>query len=366
MNKRRCALLLVTGGLSVAMPVQAQHSVSVTTEVERIENPLLSTVSPGGVTVLRVAPNYRYETQADRIQSRLSIGAVLERSSDTGLLASRTYPSLGYTWSYGWPTSSLELRANLAEAATRNTELQELGRVSVDSRERSLLAGARWTQELTARTDLTVDLSNTRVTYSPALLPDYRELEASGRITWEASERVFYYLEPAYARLTSSGLADATTQARWQAGVRNEIAPGWTLTGFAGQARVGSRPSSTGTLAGLQLAFAGSRWSSGAEWSRDVAVSASEAAYVRTESWAARFGYRLTEGASLSAQVTRSRSGGAGGSRGQVAGLVLENELGPQWSSVVGIEDRRSRPLGGTTASGWAVRAGLVYAYPGR
>lgn len=344
----------------------AQHAASVVAGIERIENPTLLSSSPGGVTVLRVAPSYTFETRADRSQSRLSLGAVLERSGNTALLASRNYPSLGYMWTYNWPNSSLELRGNLAESSTRNTEFEEFGRVTVDSRERSLSAGVRWSQELTERTDWVMDLARARVSYDQASLTDYSEVELSSRVSWEATERMFYFIEPAYVRLTRSGSTDSVTQARWLAGASGEPAPGWTLTAFAGQARIGGTPSSTGTLAGLQLAFAGSRWSAGVDWSRDFSVSVADAAYVRTETMALRHAYRLTETATLSASVARSRSEGVGASRGLVSGLVLENELGANWSSILGVEHRRSTPVGGAAGRGWSVRAGVVYAYPGR
>ncbi|TNF58556.1 MAG: hypothetical protein EP308_00445 [Burkholderiales bacterium] len=357
-------------GLSVilcASAVHAQHSVRVSAEVERIENPLLLSASPGGVTVLRLEPEYTYEVQDARTRSRLSLGAVLESSSDTALLASRTYPSLGYTWTHGWPTSSLELRASLAESATRNTEFEELGRVTVDSRERSLLAGARWSQELTARTQLVLDVTNARVSYDPSLLPDYRELEVSGQVSWEASERLSYYLEPSYARLDISGAVADLTQNRWLAGVRSELTPAWSLAAFAGQVRTRGSESSTDGVGGFRLAYAGSRLSSGLEWSRDVTVSVSDAAYVRADALTMRLGFRVSESATLSASVARSDSEGVGGSRGQVSALSLENELAPNWSATLGVEDRRSRPDStGETAKGWAVRAGLVYVYPGR
>ena len=366
MNKRHAFLLLTTGfsiGLGTAY---AQQLVSVTAGVERIENPSLSSTSQGGATVLRLEPSYSYEIQGDRMRSRLSLGAVLERSSNTALLASRDYPSLGYTWAYSWPTSSLELRANLAESSTRNTQLEDLGRITVDSKERTVVTGASWSQELTARTRLALDLGSSRVSYDTALLDGYREVQFSSRVSWEATERLVYYIEPAYARLSSSGAAAETTRTRWLAGVRGELLPGWLLTTFAGQARTSGPTSATGNVAGLLLAYDGSRLSSGFEWSRDVTPSALTGTYARTGALALRLGYRVTEGATLSAEVTRSRSAGIGGSRGQVSTLALENELGAKWTSLVGVEDRRSRTVGGTWANGVAVRASLTYAYPGR
>lgn len=366
MVKRHVFLVFAASCLVGAGAVHAQHSVSVAVGVERIENPLLSSASPGGATVLRVEPSYVLETQDDRTRSRLSLGAVLESSSNTALVASRNYPSLGYTWGYSWPTSSLELRANLAESTTRNTELEELGRITGDSRERSVVVGGRWSQELTTRTQLALDLTNTRVSYDSALLSGYRELQVSSRVSWEATERLVYYFEPAIARLGTSGASTETTRKRWLAGVRGELVAGWMLTSFVGHARTSGPISTTGNVGGFQLAYEGGRLSPRVEWSKDLVPGAATDTYVRTESLALRLGYRITEGATLSASVARSRSGGAGGSRGQVSSLTLENELGSQWSTTLGLEDRKTRIFGGASGSGTAIRAALVYAYPGR
>jgi hypothetical protein len=366
MNKRLALVGLISGLLADLGAANAQSSVSVTSGVEQIENPSLSVSSPGAATVLRVVPSYAYETQGERIRSRLSLGAVIERSSDTAVLASRNYPNLGYTWTYSWPTASLDLRASLAEANTRNTELEELGRITVDSRERSVLAGARWSQEVTARTRVELELVNSRLSYDSALLDGFRELQVSSRASWEATERLVYYVEPAYARLTSSGRATETTRKRWLAGVRGELLPGWSLATHVGQARTSDPRPATGNVAGLQLAFEGSRWSSGVEWSQDVTPSAATTAYVRTRALGLRLGYRVTEGATVSAEVTRSQSSGVEGARGQVSSLALNNELSANWSSTMGVEDRRTRAEGARTARGWALRASLTYAYPGR
>lgn len=366
MIKLQTICSLATGLFFGSGVAHAQHSASVVGGVEWVENPTLSATSPGAVTVLRVVPSYTLEIRADRSHSRLSLGAVLERSSNTALVASRNYPSLGYTWTYFWPTSSLELRGNLAESSTRNTEFEEFGRVTVDSRERTLSAAVRWTQELTERTDWVLNVARSTVGYDVDSLSDYSEIELSSRVSWEATEGISYFIEPAYVRLTRSVSTATLVQARWQAGVSGELAAGWTLTSFFGQAHIGKAPSKTGTLAGLQLAFVGSRWLTSVDWSRDFSVSVADTTYVRTEALVLRQAYRLTEGATLSASVAQSHSEGANASRGLVSSLVLENELGVNWSSSLGVEHRRSTRVGGSAGRGWSVRAGVVYAYPGR
>jgi hypothetical protein len=49
-----------------------------------------------------------------------------------------------------------------------------------------------------------------------------------------------------------------------------------------------------------------------------------------------------------------------------VFSLALRNELSANWSSMLGVDDRRSRFIYGDSGSGWSVRAGLVYLFPGR
>ncbi|MGV3727054.1 hypothetical protein [Hydrogenophaga sp.] len=344
----------------------AQHSVRVATEIERVENPLLAPVNPGGATVIRISPSYIFETESDRIRSRFSMAAVLERSSNTQLLANRNYPSLGYTWGYTWPTASLELRASLAEAATRNTELRDFGRVTVDSRERTLAAGATWNKELTERTRLTVGLENHRVSYDSALLQDYREQELTTRLSWEATERATYFVEPGYARLTPSGLSPESTLNRWLVGATGQLTPEWSLTAFAGQARTGSARKVSNNVGGLRLAYAEGRLTSELELARDMEPVGTIAAYARTETARARVAYQLTESATVTASMAKSRTVGTTGGIGSVFALSLENQLAENWMSMLGVEDRKSKDALGLVGKGWAVRAGLVYLFSSR
>ena len=360
-----CATVFACMASGVA---HAQHSVRLAAGVERIENPLLASDSPGGATILRISPSYTFEAQGDQSKSRFSAGAVLEHSSDTALVASRNYPNLGYTWAYIWPTAELELRAALSEAATRTTEMRDLGRVTADGRERSVEAGARWSQELTARTRLQLNASNNRVSYDSALLESYRELQMSSRLSWEATERATYYLEPTYARLTPSGAGASTSQTRWRVGMRAEVTDEWSLAAFAGQAYTGGQvnQSASGSLGGLSLSFSGSRLTSGIDWTKDVVANAAATGYVGNDVLGVRLAYRIAEGTEIRASVTRSESDGSSGSRGTVSSLMLENDLGLHWSSTLGVEDRRSKAANGVSGKGWSLRAGLAYLYPGR
>lgn len=341
----------------------AQHSYRLATEVERIENPLLSGVNPGGVTVLRAAGDYAYEMQRDRIRSRFNAGLVLERSSDTVLLANRNYPSLGYTFGYTWPTASLELRANVAESATRNTQFEDLRRVTIDASERTSVLGGTWNKELTERTDLTLDVANNRVTYDTPLLESYRELEVTSRFSWEVSDRTVYYFEPGYGRLNPDGLSGDSRLTRWVGGMRGELSPEWSLVAFAGQARVRGVRTSTDLLGGVQLGYTGSRLTGGLEWTRDVQPVGSASGYVKTDTLGARAGYQLAEGMRLVASTSRSRWGGPTGGVGLISRLALEKELAERWSTTFAVEDRRFRDSAGVSGRGWAVRAGLVYTY---
>ncbi|WP_439587261.1 hypothetical protein [Hydrogenophaga sp.] len=341
----------------------AQHTFSMSSEVERVENPLLTNISPGGVTVLRFAPTYAFESRGERYRSRLSLSAVIERTSDTTLLANRDFPSAGYTWGYAWPSSDLELRANLSESATRNTQFADFGRVTVDAREREFLTGARWNKEMTERTRLTLNATNRRVDYDTPLLEDYRELLLSSRVTWDHSETEAYYFEPSHSRLTPLNGGAVSTQTRWLVGTTRALSQEWSLDAFGGQSRVKGAQTETGTLGGVRLNYTGSRLTSGLEWSRDVAPIGAVSRYVRNELLGVRVGYRLTEGTSVAGRYSQSRSTDVATGRGSLFALSLDNQLAARWTSSVGVEERRSSGFGGLSGRGWAVRAGLVYSY---
>jgi len=363
MNRVKTGLFVAAALGASANTALAQHTFSMSSEVERVENPLLSNVSPGGVTVLRFAPSYAFETRGERYRSRLSLSAVVERSSDTTLLANRDFPSVGYTWGYAWPTSDLELRANLAESATRNTQFADFGRVTVDAREREFLTGARWNKELAERTRLTLAATHREVDYDTPLLEDYRELSVSSRFTWDQTETVAYYFEPAHSRLTPLSGGPTSNQTRWLAGTTRALSPEWSLDAFGGQSRVRGLQTETGTVGGVRLNYAGSRLTSGLEWSRDVAPIGSVSRYVRNELLGVRVGYRMTETATVNGRYSQSRSTDMVTGRGSLFALSLDNQLAARWTSSVGVEERRSSGFGGLSGRGWAVRAGVVYSY---
>lgn len=358
-----CAISAMGAGMGSA---HAQYSVSLSTELERIENPMLSDTSPGGATVLRIVPTYIYEAQGDRTRSRFLASTAIERSSNTERLANRSYPTLSYTWGYTWPTAELELRAGLAELATRNTELQELGRVTVDSKERTVTAGATWNKELTQRTRLTLGAENHRVTYDTPLLIDYREQEVTARYSWEATERTTYYVEPAYSQLTPSGGVIDSSLHRWMLGARTEVAPDFVVTASVGRARATGVLPSTGTVGGVQLTHTGARLTSEFEWVRSMEPIGFTSGYARAQTVRARLSYQLSESATLAATALRSESSGPTGAVGTLIGLSLNNELGANWSSIVSVDDRKSKYVMGGTGTGWSVRAGVVYSFPGR
>lgn len=344
----------------------AQMTLGLTAGVDRIDNPLLDAVNPGAVTLLRVEPTYAFVSESDRVRQRFSAGVVIERSSNTALLASREYPSLGYTWAYSSPTSSLELRAALADSATRNTEFEDAGRVTIDTRERTLEAGARWDQELTSRTRLVMELTSGRTRFDSALLEGYREQRLTSRFNWEANERLVYFFEPSYQRLLPSGSAPDASQSRWAVGMRGDLSSEWSLAASAGHARARGARVSKGTVTQLQLTYTGSLVTTGLEWSRDILASGTEAAYVTTQALGLRVGYRVAERSTLRFSYAQSRSDGGAGGRGSALGLAWEQELGANWTSSVGFEQRRSKDAAGATGKGKVIRAGLTYAYPGR
>ena len=106
-------------------------------EVVRVSNPDLAAESRGSVTLYRVHPQYTLQTVQGSSRTELSLGGMIERSSNTDLSANRTLPSVRVLWESSSPVDVFGLRASLEEASTRETEFAEFGRVTRDSTQRT-------------------------------------------------------------------------------------------------------------------------------------------------------------------------------------------------------------------------------------
>jgi len=357
-------LAVATASMLSAHGAWAQNSVTVPVEVERISNPSLAAESPGSVTLFRVSPRFEKEWVQERRRSVLALGATVERSSNTDLVANRNNPSIDYLLEFGAERSLIGLQASLEEASTRSTEFEEFGRVAVDSTQRTGTLAARWRQELSATTGVELEGLHRRVRYDTPLLEGYREHVLTGLLDLQRGIDTRYFLEGRIARLDPNGESASANRYDLGAGFETGVAEGVTLRGNLGASRISGTGGGTEPVGGIGLAYEGERISLDLRLGKAVEASGADARYVTTETLGTSLSYRFSAASALSVGASQARSRGESRDTGSSVFVRFRSEVSQFWAMTVGAEHRRTKPQGAPSARGNSVTVGLVYAHP--
>lgn len=374
MSSRTASLLLPACLGCTWLPVFAQNTLTVPMEVVYVNNPNLvlegaeDDARRGSVTLFRLHPQYTLEMANGPSRTELTLGALIERSSNTALSAHRSLPSVGVLWEGRGPTSTIGLRASLAEASTRETQFADFGRVALDSTQRTGSIGATWTKELTSSTSLELEAFHARVTYDTPLLRDYQETGASARYRWQSSANNRYALtvNTARQRQESDGIGERNSASRngFVLGYEVDLSPRVILAANAGVARTSSPDSQTHAVGGFRLVSEGERLSYALEWARDVSSDGTARGYTRADTFGGSVSYLFTVDTSLMVGASRARSLDGERGEGSLVYARIRSELTPFWAVTAGVQHRRARPAGALFARGHDVTLGLVYTHP--
>lgn len=389
MNSRIVILLLPTCLGSAWVPASAQNSLNVPMEVVRVSNPNLvperradgdieaserDAMRRGDATLFRIHPQYTLQMVNAASRTELTLGGLIEHSSDTRLSANRNLPSVGVLWESNGPTQVIGLRASLAEESTREVEFTDFGRVALDSTQRTGSIGATWTAELTPSTDLELALSHARVKYDTPLLRDYGETGASARYRWQYGANSRYELTASTTRQRRDegvGIGYGGDEGRNRIsrhgvvlGYELELSEAVTLAASAGAMRTGSPDSRTHAVGGLRLAREGERVAYTLEWARDLSADGTTRGYTRADTFGVSFSYPITRNTTFAVGAGHARSLDGERDEGSLVYARIRSELTPFWAATAGLEHRRARSSGALSARGYAVILGLVYTHP--
>lgn len=384
--KPRIASLILPACLGCAwLPALAQNTLTVPIEVVHVSNPNLvperradgdteaaarDELRRGDATLVRLHPQYTLQMVNAASRTELTLGGLIERSSDTALSANRSLPSVAVLWENSNPTGMLGLRASLAEESTREAAFADFGRVAVDSTQRTGLIGATWTTELTSSTALELALSHERVAYDTPLLRDYNETMASASYRWQHSASGRYALTASTARLRrEDGIGGDEQPSRISRhgvvlGYELDLSEGTTLAASAGAMRTGSPDSRTHAVGSFRLAHEGERFAYDLEWGRDLSADSSSRGYTRADTFGASISYRFTENTRFTVGASHARSLGGEREEGSLVYARIRSELTRFWAASAGLEHRRARSSGIPSAQGHAVILALVYTHP--
>jgi hypothetical protein len=364
MTTSRISCFLLASPAFLCLPALAQHSVSVPVEIVQISNPDLTAESRGSVTLFRIHPQYTLQVVDGSSRTELSLGGLVEKSSNTDLSANRTLPSVRVLWENSTPLSVFGLRASLEEASTRETEFAEFGRVTRDSKARTGTVGGTWNRSLSPGTSLELEATHSRVSYDTAFFVDYSETRGAVAYRFDTSPDTRYSLTGSVARLNPAGSGDSTSRGEVGLGYRVNLQGGFTLNAGVGAVRTNTSRSKTDPVGSVRLSYMGERLGYAVGWSREVAAGGSVLGYTRSENVDASLTYPFTADTSLSLGLSHAKSLETNGDAGSIVYARIRSELSRFWAFTVGLEQRRAKPFDGPGASGNWISVGLVYAHP--
>jgi hypothetical protein len=374
MSPRIVSLLLAACLGWGSLPASAQSSLTVPVEVAHVSNPNLvpdgvaDEARRGSATLFRLHPQYTLRTENGPSLTELTLGGLIERSSNTALSAHRSLPSVGVLWEGRGPTSVIGLRASLEEVSTRETEFADFGRVALDSTQRTASLGASWAKELSERTDLELTVFHTRVVFDTPLSRDYEETGASVLYRWLQSTNSRFALTASTVQqrqeADGAGIGENNiSRTGLVLGYEVDLSEGLTLGANAGVVRSGT-DSRTHSVGGVRLAREGERLAYTLQWARDVSADGTARGYTRAETFGASLSYPFTVDTSLTLGASRARSLNGARDEGALVYAQIRSELTPFWTLTAGLEHRRARSVGAPVARGHAVTLGLIYMHP--
>jgi len=373
---RRIASLLLPACLGAAWsPAWAQNTLTVPMEVVVVSNPNLVPEGMGDesrrgrATLFRLHPQYTLQSVNGPSRTELTLGGMIERSSNTSLSANRSLPSVGVLWEGRGPVSVFGLRASLAEASTRETQFAEFGRVALDSTQRTALIGATWTRELTSNSDMQLDGFHSRVTYDSSLARDYDETGASARYRRQLTESSRYTLTASTARQrqdrdASGAPPSSIPRTGLVVGYEIELTERMALGANLGVMRTGGIDGRTHTVGGFRLAREDERWTYNLDWGREVRSDGTTSGYTLADTLSVSLGYAFTADTSLTVGASHARALTGVRDAGTLLHARVRTELSPFWAVTAGLENRRARTAGAPYARGYAMTLGLVYTHP--
>ena len=375
MSSRSASLLLPVCFGCASLPAFAQSTFTLPIEVVRTTNPSLIPAGTGdetrrgSATLLRINPQYTLAMPDGSSRTELTLGAVVERSSNTALSADRNLPNVGVLWENRGPVSVIGLRASLAEESTRETEFADFGRVAIDTTQRRGEVGATWTRELTSNTDLQLDAFHARVTYDSPVLRDFQETGGSVGYRWQSSANSRYSLTASTVRqrrdLNNTFVGEPRSLSRTGVSLRyeTELTERLRLAANAGVARTSSFDTQTHPVGGVRLSNEGERLTYTVEWARDATSDGSARGFTRADTLAGSVSYAFSVNTSLTVGASRARSLDGDRSGGSLVYALVRSELTPYWAVTAGLEYRRARTMDSLVGSGRSVTLGLVYRY---
>lgn len=367
MNAATIAGALGALGMLLPAPAQAgavEHGFSLALSGEYDTNPGLAAAPADGLWRVSALPAYSLTRAAgpDEWSGRLALR--LERASDAALSADRQDPSLSLAWKRARASGGAGLSYAYEKAASRETEFQDTGLVSVDGSRTSQTLGADWNESLDERRGLAANASLASVRYARGGLTDHDTLGAGLTYSHAWSERNEPYLRAAWTRYEPRAGGAASDSWDLLAGVRLRPSERLDLEVSAGLNRTVAASNRSGWQGGLKLNYEGDENTRlSLDLGRGVASSGS-GGFTESDRLTASWDQALSERWNLGASLAWRKSRAAGTGDTLQFNLSGSRALSDAWSLRLAYTFRQREGAGLPEASGHLLGVTLSYAHP--
>jgi hypothetical protein len=203
-------LILLSSVIASQLAVAAtiEHELSASAKIQYESNPSLSPFDRDSVKKYIVTPRYQM-TMGDGINEwagELSVN--IERSSDTDLSEDREDPSIALSWARLLENGSLDVTFSADERSTRETELDDTGRIFVDGTRRLYSTGVTYERGLSEYLSLELSGSLNKTKYTNINLDDFTDTGLSAKFNYKYDETITTFLELGTTHKDPDGLED--------------------------------------------------------------------------------------------------------------------------------------------------------------
>ena len=165
-----------------------QNAVSSRVVTEFDSNPAMSSTNPVSIWRFILEPGYTLMGRVGEDELKAGLGLQIERSSNKTLSQNRDSPYAFVEWLHQMDKGEFGISTRYAEIATRNSTIDAIGMVPVNSTRASSTTSGRWSMALSERNTIAMDGAYESVHYNGGNFVDFAHQSGGVRFSHALSE----------------------------------------------------------------------------------------------------------------------------------------------------------------------------------
>lgn len=334
-----------------------QYGLTLPATVEYDSNPQLSPTNPKSAIIERIAPQLDITRVWKANTLKLSLGAVLERSSDQQASPNRQDPNLGFSFEHDTERNAFTVNGLYQRTSARISELSQTGLVAADQNQTTKSLGANWARELTPRTRFNLGGNYSDVSYSGSGqgLTSYTTTGVTSSLDYDVNERGAVFASVGASRyVPQSGFNPTSRYENIMLGYRTTTDANLQWKAQAGVAHLQGTSAGTDWQANLTGSYTRERWNTSVNLGRTVVPSGVTGGFVNATQLNWQAGYSLSAHSRFGLQAgyakSHSVSQSALQSTTKTIGANYAYDLTPTWTLIFNAQHRQiSYSLGKAT-----------------